>query len=162
MSVVVKRLDGLRWHSLGPGDFVFNGDPATPGTEGTPTTTQFLARLLWPNSWMDEDATWYGSRPWSRPHCIRRGPRSARNGHSSPHLFGPCLLWTRSPISATAELLLKFGNISRSYRQEGCFTYSVPRGTVLRKDKEFAIDFTYDIKKLLLTVVTLVSPLILT
>jgi len=61
---------------------------------------------LWPNSWMDEDATWYGSRPWSRPHCIRRGPRSARNGHSSPHLFGPCLLWTRSPISATAELLL--------------------------------------------------------
>jgi len=28
---------------LSPGDFVFNGDPATPRTEGTPTTTQFLA-----------------------------------------------------------------------------------------------------------------------
>ena len=29
--------------SLGPGDFVFDGDPyaATPSTEGTPTTTQF-------------------------------------------------------------------------------------------------------------------------
>jgi len=26
-------------------------------------------------------------------------------GHSSPPLFGPCLLWPRSPISATAELL---------------------------------------------------------
>ena len=32
-------------------------------------------------------------------------------GHSSPSpsLFGPCLSWPRSPISATAELLLKFG-----------------------------------------------------
>ena len=28
---------------LGPGDFVFDGDPATPRTEGTSTTTQFLA-----------------------------------------------------------------------------------------------------------------------
>jgi len=26
---------------LGPGDFVFDGDPATLRTEGTPTTTQF-------------------------------------------------------------------------------------------------------------------------
>jgi len=32
--------------------------------------------LLWPNGWMDEDATWYGSRPRPRPHCIRRGPSS--------------------------------------------------------------------------------------
>jgi len=34
--------------------------------------------------------------------------------------------------------------------------------TVLLKDEEFAIDFAYDIKKLLLTVVTLVSPVIWT
>ena len=30
---------------LGPGDFVFDGNPATPRTEGTPTTTQFLAHV---------------------------------------------------------------------------------------------------------------------
>jgi len=30
---------------LGPGDFVFDGDPTTPGTEGTPTTIQFLAHV---------------------------------------------------------------------------------------------------------------------
>jgi len=48
---------------------------------------------------MDEDATWYGSRPRPRPHCVRRGPSSLRKGHSSPPLFGPCLLWPRSPIS---------------------------------------------------------------
>jgi len=32
---------------------------------------------------------------------------------------------------------------------------------VLHKDKEFAIDFKYDVKKLLLTAVALVNPLIL-
>ena len=30
---------------LGPGDFVFDGNPATPKTEGTPTTTQFLVHV---------------------------------------------------------------------------------------------------------------------
>jgi len=53
-------------------------------------------------------------------------------------------------------------NIWRSYGQDGCFAHSVCLGTVLHKDEEFAIDFTYDIKKLLLTVVTLLNPLIIT
>ena len=43
-----------------------------------------------------------------------------------------------------------------------CLTCSVRLGTVLLKDKELAINLTYDMKKLLLNVVTLVSPLILT
>jgi len=30
---------------LGLGDFVFDGDPATPRTEGTPTSSQFLAHV---------------------------------------------------------------------------------------------------------------------
>jgi len=53
-------------------------------------------------------------------------------------------------------------NIWQSYRQGGCFTRSVHLSTVLHKDEEFAIDFTYNMKTVLLTVVTLVSPLILT
>jgi len=43
--------------------------------------------LLWPNGCMDQDATWYGSRPRPRPHCNRRGQSSPRKGHSSPPLF---------------------------------------------------------------------------
>jgi len=31
--------------------------------------------VLWPYGWMHEDGTWYGGRPWPRPHCIRWGPR---------------------------------------------------------------------------------------
>jgi len=62
--------------------------------------------LLWPYGWMDEDATWYGSRHRRRPRSIRRVPSAPRKGHSTPSpLLGPCLLWPRSPILATAELL---------------------------------------------------------
>jgi len=54
---------------------------------------------------MDEDTTLYGSRSRPRPHCIRPGPSSPRKGHIAAPLFGTCLLWSWSPISATAGLL---------------------------------------------------------
>jgi len=64
--------------------------------------------LPWLNGWIDEDATWYGSRPRPRPHCVRRGPSSPHErGTVVPPLFGPYTLWSRSPISATAELLFE-------------------------------------------------------
>jgi len=85
---------------------VFDEDPAPPEKRHSPPPN-FGQCLLWPNGWMDEDATWYGSRPRPRPYCVRRGPRSSpQKGVQQPPLFGPCLLWPRSPISATAELLL--------------------------------------------------------
>jgi len=90
ISIVAKRLDASR--------------------RGRSPPPIFGPCLLWPNGWMDEDATWYRSRPRPTPHCIRQGPRCTRKGHSSPPLFGPCLLWQRSPISATAELFLFLEN----------------------------------------------------
>jgi len=46
---------------------------------------------------------------WPKPHCIKRGPSSRERGTAAtPPLFGPCVLWPRLPISATAELLFKF------------------------------------------------------
>ena len=27
--------------------------------------------VLWPNGWMDQDATWHGGRLRPRPHCVR-------------------------------------------------------------------------------------------
>jgi len=72
---------------LGTGDFVFDGDPATSRTKGTPTHPIFGPCLLWPNGWMDEDATWCGSRPRHRPHCITRGPSCPQKGHCSPPFF---------------------------------------------------------------------------
>jgi len=50
--------------------------------------------LLWPNGWMDQDTTWYGSRPRPRRHCVRCGPSSPpRIGAQQPPVFDPCLLW---------------------------------------------------------------------
>jgi len=46
-------------------------------------------------------------RPPRRPHCIRRVPSALQKGHSTFPLLGPCLLWPRSSVSATAELLLQ-------------------------------------------------------
>ena len=85
---------------LSSSDIVSDGDQAP---------TIFGRCLLWPNGWMDQDATWYGSGPQPRPHYVRRGPSSTsplrERGTAAPAFFGPCLLWPRSPISATAELL---------------------------------------------------------
>jgi len=60
--------------NLDPGDVVLDGVPAHLGV--VPLKGAHLPVcgpcLLWPNGWMDEDATWYGSRPRPRPHCVRR------------------------------------------------------------------------------------------
>jgi len=46
---------------LSPGDFVLDGDPVPlPKKEAEPPI--FSPCLLWPNAWMDQDATWYGGR----------------------------------------------------------------------------------------------------
>jgi len=47
---------------LGPGDFVFDGDPA-PIKKGCSLHPIFGPCLLWPNAWMDQDATWYEGKP---------------------------------------------------------------------------------------------------
>jgi len=72
--------------NVGSGVVVLDG-VAAPPKRGTAPLPIFSSCLLWPNGWMDEDATWYGSRPRPRPHCIRRGPSSSRKGHSGPPLF---------------------------------------------------------------------------
>ena len=94
---------------LGPGNFVFNGDPATPRTEGTPTTTQFLAHVYcgqtagWMKTPFDTEVD------FGPGHIVLDGvPALRETGTAAPHILGLCLLWTRSPISATAEPLFLF------------------------------------------------------
>ena len=92
---------------LGPGDCVRLG-PSYTRKKAHPPHPFFGPCLLWPNSWMDEVAAWYGRRPRPTAHCTRRGPSSRERGTAlQPPLFGPCLLWPRSPVSATAELSYK-------------------------------------------------------
>jgi len=59
---------------LGPGHIILDGDPAPSLRMGGTAATKFSVHVLWPNGWMDQDATRYGGRPWPRPHCVRWGP----------------------------------------------------------------------------------------
>ena len=55
---------------------------------------------------MDEDATWYKVDVRGGYILLDGFPALCESG-TAPPLLGPCLLWPRSPISATAELLYK-------------------------------------------------------
>jgi len=56
---------------LGPNDIMLDGDPAPPPRKGGTAPPIFGPCLLWPNGWMDQDATWYRGRPWPRRRCVR-------------------------------------------------------------------------------------------
>jgi len=59
------------------GDYVI-WEPSSPPLRkrGHSLPLIFSPCLLWPNGWMDQDATWYGCRPPPRRHCAKRGPSS--------------------------------------------------------------------------------------
>jgi len=79
---------------LGPGHSVLGGDPASASPKGGAEPPIFGTYPLWSNGWMDQDATWYGSRPRPRRLCVRWGPRSpAQKGGRAPQILSPCLLW---------------------------------------------------------------------
>jgi len=66
-------------------DIVLDGDPDPLPKRGRSPPPIFGPCLLWPNSWMDQDGTWYFGTPRPRPDCVRRGPSPpSRKGYSSP------------------------------------------------------------------------------
>jgi len=69
---------------LRPGDFVLDGDPAVY-PKGAEPYQIFEPRLLWPNGYMDQDATWYGGRLRPTGHCARCGPSYRRRQKPNPH-----------------------------------------------------------------------------
>jgi len=88
-------------------DIVSDVDPATP-EKGTPTFIQFLAYV-----YCSQMAGWMKTSLGTEvdlglDHIVLDGVPALAKGHSYPPLFGPCLLWPRSPISATDELLFCF------------------------------------------------------
>jgi len=72
--------------NLSPVHIVLDGDPALLPKKGAQPPPIFGPCLLWPNSWIDRDATLYGGRPRPWPHC---GPGHIVYG-------GVCLFAARS------------------------------------------------------------------
>jgi len=77
---------------LGPHDLVLDGDPA-PLLKSWRTPTIFGPFLLWPNSCMYRDTTWYGGRPQPKRHSVTCGPSSPPLKGMCPPIFGQCPLW---------------------------------------------------------------------
>jgi len=97
---------------LGPGHIVLDGNPAFPPPRGTAPI--FGPYLLWPNGWMDQDRTWHGGGPWSRPHCARWDPAPFPKKGAEPPIFGPFCSgqtagWIKMPLGTKVGLSL--GNI---------------------------------------------------
>jgi len=88
---------------LGPCHIVLDGDPARPTKKGAEPPI-FGPCLLWPNGWMDQDDTWHGGGPRSRPHCARWGPSSPppkgdRASPISPYVYcGQTAEWVKMPL----------------------------------------------------------------
>ena len=62
--------------------------------------------VLWPNGWMNQDATRYRGRPRHRRHCVRWIPSSpTERGKAAFPIFQASMSIVAKPISATAELL---------------------------------------------------------
>ena len=81
-------------------DIVFDVDPATPRKRAEPPPPNFWPRVLWPNSWIDEDAAWYGSTP--RPgHIVLDGvPAPAKGAQQLPPSFlHMCIVATVAHLS---------------------------------------------------------------
>ena len=112
MFVVAKRLDGLRLHLV----WRLASDQATPCSMGThaatPSRTECTPTTLFSaHVYCVQTAGWIntplGTEVDLGPGDVLDGvPALCETGTAAPHLFGPCLLWPRSPNSATAELLL--------------------------------------------------------
>jgi len=72
---------------LGPGHIVLDGNQLKLPSKKGNSPPNFWPCLLWPNSWMDPDATWYEGRPRPRPHCIRWETSNSPKGKPPPPQF---------------------------------------------------------------------------
>jgi len=70
--------------------------------------------LLWPNGWMDQDATWYGGGSQPRRLCVRWGPspypkRGGAQQFSAFVYYGQTSTWIKMPLGT--EVCLGLCNI---------------------------------------------------
>ena len=72
---------------VNPSDIVLSGEPAPLPQKGAEPPI-FGPCLLWPNNWMDQDATWQGGRPQPKRHCVIWGPSSPpTKGDGAPNFW---------------------------------------------------------------------------
>jgi len=89
---------------LSPGHIVLDGDPAHKGH----SPPIFCACLLWPNGWMDQDATWYGGKPWPRRNCVRQLQLPLKRGTAPPPTFQPMSIVAKGLDGSRCHLVQRY------------------------------------------------------
>jgi len=94
--------------SLGPGHIALDEDlaPAPPKGRSPPI---FGPRLLWPNGWMDQDATWYGGKPGPGEVVLYGVAAPPKRGTAPPqfsvHVYcGQTAGWMNTPLGTEVDL----------------------------------------------------------
>jgi len=93
---------------LSPSNIVLDGDwgPSFTSPKRGQSPPIFGPCLLWPNGWMDQDATWYGSRPPPMPYVMLDGdpaPLPLRESGTTAPLFSAHIYYGHG---RTSQLLL--------------------------------------------------------
>jgi len=104
--------------------------------------------LLWPNGWVDEEPL--GTEVDLDPsHIVQDGVAAPTKEAQQPPIFGPCLLWSRSPISATAELFLRYASRqTHRHRDTLIATLSTSPGRVTIQTTSIRNTYTVHIRDL--------------
>ena len=80
---------------LDQSNIVLDGNPAPPPQKGAQPPI-FGPCLLWPNGWMDQDASWDEGRPRPGQHYVRCEPSSTPTGDSPlPNFRRMCIVAKR-------------------------------------------------------------------
>jgi len=76
---------------LSPGDFVLDGDPVPPPQQRGGAPQIFGPCIVWPNGWMDQDATWHGGICLSQATLcsMRTKLPPEKRAHPTPPNFWP-------------------------------------------------------------------------
>ena len=95
---------------VGPGHIVLHGDLTLLPPKGHNQPPTYGPYLWWPNGWMDQDGTWYGSRPRPKRHYVRWRPSSSlpKAGGTAPqfsaHVYCGQTAWIKMPVGMEVGL----------------------------------------------------------
>jgi len=103
----IKMPLGTEVH-LNPSNIVLDGDPAPLPKNGAEPPI-FGPCLLWPNGWMDQNATWHGGSPVVPGHIVldldaKKGGTAPRPQFSTHVYCGQTAGWIKMPVGREVGL----------------------------------------------------------
>ena len=90
--------------------------------------------VLWPNGWIDQDATWYGGKPWPRRHCVRLGPAPPQRDTTAPTFSAHVYCGQKVAHLSICWASIKYGNFLNIDISQGSVTTCLSRRGIFNND----------------------------